>query len=249
MFRAMLCGAGDTSLISDDFKKLVTAMGGDPWHYQSGTISYLNHPRADFRRNSARTVAEADVLVFVILERFGEISWDTELREAVGRGKAILILCLQTTYQTFLEDRGRSSALDPRLFRLLQELEVNHSMTIVPFTQNTFLGVLRRQLSQLFRLSLLTLEERHRRGAMTSILRNPESASPHDLELMRIIALDELEEKRLRKEAILGLASRDGVDDETLLELAGSLEQGGFAAGLRAAPAAGQDTSGLPVPA
>ena len=43
---------------------------------------------------------------------------------------------------------------------------------------------------------------------------------------MRIIALDELEEKRLRKEAILGLASRDGVDDETLLELAGSLEQG-----------------------
>lgn len=226
MFRAVLCGAGDTSLISDDFKKLVTAIGGDPWHYQSGTISYLNHPHADFRRNSARTVAEADVLVFVILERFGEISWDTELREAVGRGKAILILCLQTTYQTFLEDRGRSSALDPRLFRLLQELEVNHSMTIVPFTQNTFLDVLRRQLSQLFRLSLLTLEERHRRGAMTSILRNPESASPHDLELMRLIALDELEEKRLRKEAILGLASRDGVDDETLLELAGSLEQG-----------------------
>lgn len=99
-------------------------------------------------------------------------------------------------------------------------------MTIVPFTQNTFLGVLRRQLSQLFRLSLLTLEERHRRSAMTSILRNPESASPHDLELMRIIALDELEEKRLRKETILGLVSRDGVDDETLLELAGSLEQG-----------------------
>lgn len=87
MFRAMLCGAGDTSLISDDFKKLVTTMGGDPWHYQSGTISYLNHPRANFRRNSARTVAEADVLVLVLLERFGEISWDTELREAVGRGR------------------------------------------------------------------------------------------------------------------------------------------------------------------
>jgi hypothetical protein len=85
----MLYGAGDTSLISDDFKKLVTAMRGDPWHYQSGTISYLNHPRADFRRNSARTVAEADVLVFVILERFGEISWDTELREAVGRGRRV----------------------------------------------------------------------------------------------------------------------------------------------------------------
>ena len=58
-------------------------------------------------------------------------------------------------------------------------------MTIVPFTPDTFLDVLRRQLSQLFRLSLLTLEERHHRGAMTSVLRNPESASPHDLELMR----------------------------------------------------------------
>ena len=45
----MLCGAGDTSLISDDFKKLVTAIGGDPWHYQSGTISYLNHPHLSCR--------------------------------------------------------------------------------------------------------------------------------------------------------------------------------------------------------
>ena len=59
-------------------------------------------------------------------------------------------------------------------------------MTIVPFTPDTFLSVLRRQLAQEgVRLSLLTLEERHHRGAMTSVLRNPASASPHDPDLMR----------------------------------------------------------------
>ena len=84
MFRAMLCGTGDLSLISEESKKLVTTLGCDPWHYQSRTISYLNHPRADFRRNSARAVAEADVLVLVLLERFGEVSWKIELRETIG---------------------------------------------------------------------------------------------------------------------------------------------------------------------
>src|SRR6185312_10277694 len=106
----MLCGASDTDRIQAEFLKVVAEFGGDPWHYQSGRIRHLNSAGASFAANSRRTVQSVNLCVFVIVERYGQLTWETELGEALFSGKPFLIFCLDHTYQKYLTLR---SSVDP----------------------------------------------------------------------------------------------------------------------------------------
>lgn len=223
MFRVMLCGASDTDTVSSEFADVVRAAGGDPWHFLDGSILYLNTADASHRRNSAQSIAAVDLAVFVILETYGQISWDTELLQALDDGKPVILMCLDTTYRGYLL---RSDVLDPRLAGLLTELEVDRALTLVRFSRETFSIQLRRQLATVIHTALGALQSRNRRSALAALLGNPERLTPHDLALAREVALDEFEDKRLRKQATRALAATGGVDDETLIELVRSEEQG-----------------------
>ncbi|MFI5501554.1 hypothetical protein ACIA5E_21030 [Nocardia asteroides] len=78
--RVMLCGASDTDDVRDQFAEVITGFGGEPLHFLSGSIQYLNSADASWSKNSEITIRAADLCVFVIVEDFGEITWGTELR-------------------------------------------------------------------------------------------------------------------------------------------------------------------------
>jgi hypothetical protein len=233
MLQIMLCGASDTANVREDFVKVVTEFGGQPWHYLSGHIVHLNSVGASWRDNSVSTVQHADLCVFVIVENYGEITWKTELHEAMISGKPFLVLCLDRTYQTYLaliKNVGDLSAVTDtgkqNLVKVIQELETDRQLTIVPFSYGLFDTELRRQLATLFALSLQRLEERNRRGAVSRIFKDPSRLTLSDLELTTRMAVDELEDKIVRKQAIRALAARTAADEETTLTLLSSAEQG-----------------------
>ena len=234
MLTIMLCGAADTSVVVSEFATVATALGADPWHFLSGDIFYLNNASASWRANSARSVAAADVVVFVVVRQYGEVSWTTELRQAVDDGTPFVILCLTDTYRSYLAaeaDRPDPAAavsqpIDPRLADTMRELERTYSFTIVQFDDATFSAVLRRELAKVFVHGIQALTSRARRESLASLLGNPDSLTAHDLHIAREVALDEFEDKRLRKAAITALAHRDGLDEDSTLSLVRSSEQG-----------------------
>lgn len=223
MFRVMLCGAADTASVAREFADAVRAAGGDPWHYLEGQILYLNDATASFRRNSAQTVASSDVAAFVIVRNYGHIAWDTELRAALDDGKPVIVMCLAETYSAYVEG---SPAIDPRLRDVLTELEVDRSITVVPFAADAFGVQFARHLARLFQVALGTLQVRNRRQALAVLLGDPQRLAPHDLAVARDVAVDEFEDKRLRKRAVQALADTVGADVETLVDLVRSDEQG-----------------------
>ncbi len=102
MLEIMLCGAEDTDQVRAEFVQVVEACGGIPLHYLSGDVRYINSLASSWTENSKATVEDADLCVFVIVERFGSITWETELRAALNAGVPFLVLCLASTYATYV---------------------------------------------------------------------------------------------------------------------------------------------------
>ncbi|MER6970892.1 hypothetical protein ABT304_07555 [Nocardioides sp. NPDC000445] len=234
MLDVLLCGAGDTSEVRDDFVHLVSEVGGTPLHYQSGDIFYANTATSTWAENSQASVKSSDLCVFVIVRALGSITWITEFREVVTSGKPFVMLCLDSTYNRYLalSEAARRSAdpgpeADDRvLLDTLAAVERDHQITIVPFPAGGFAEALRRQLATTYAVALKTLEERNRRSFLRTLFNDPESLAAHHLEWATELALDETEEKGPRKQAILALAQRHATSQETTLGLLGSPEQG-----------------------
>lgn len=97
MFEVMLCGAYDVGNIEETFSEVVQGFGATPWWYSDGRILYRNSRHSRWEDNSKATVRNADICVFVILEEYGEITWTTELQEALNAGKQFAVLVLDTS--------------------------------------------------------------------------------------------------------------------------------------------------------
>jgi hypothetical protein len=233
MLRVMLCGAGDTEDVVEAFSRVVAAFGGEPWHYQSGQVYHVNSLSASWDTNSRVTVKRADLCIFVIVRKHGEITWSAELREALNSGKPFIVMCLADTYRTYLTLRRSIADLsaisnddDRALLSLLRELESEREFTIVPFTLQLFGDVLRKQMSNLFSSTLDLLANRNQRSVYIKLLADPAALNTSDLIHISEVAVDELENKNVRKRAILALAARRAADEETLMALLNSAEQG-----------------------
>lgn len=233
MLEIMLCGAEDTDSVRNEFTAVVTAMGGDPWHYQSGHILFINSKTASWSRNSRATVQKADLCVFVIVEKYGDITWSVELREALDAGKPFLMFCLAKTYNKYVvlsRNLGDPSAIkDPQdrlLVAKLRELESDRQLSITPFEYGAFQDELRRGLAMMFEGALALQQVKNQRSALIAGLDGVGPVSTRDAFVLTEVATDELEEKTIRKLAILALSRHGGVGEEVILSLLGSSEQG-----------------------
>ncbi|MFT4216136.1 MAG: hypothetical protein QM619_03000 [Micropruina sp.] len=232
MLSIMLCGASDTADIALSFAEVTTGFGGEPWHYQTGQILYLNTATASWEGNSRRTVAAADICVFVILRRYGEVTWNTELREALDAGKPFLILCLDSTYNEYLAltrnvpTHAIQNEDNRRLVETLTRLESERQLTVATFNFNTFKDVYRRETAKLIEVALELLTERFRRQALVGLLGDPANLTLGELEAAEALAVDEFEVKTARKQAISALIARQAASPETVLALLSSREQG-----------------------
>ncbi|MDQ6523837.1 hypothetical protein RB608_09515 [Nocardioides sp. LHD-245] len=234
MLDILLCGAGDTAEVRDEFVRVVSEFGGTPLHYLSGDILYVNTATATWAENSRASVQSSELCVFVIVRALGSITWTTEFREVVTSGKPFVMLCLDSTYHRYLElsqavrsdGEGAAGPGDQQLLETLATVERDHQVTIVPFPANGFGEVLRRQLANTFTLALQLLETQNRRRFLRTLFHAPESLPAHHLEWATELALDETEEKGPRKQAIVALALRRSATEDVALALLGSPEQG-----------------------
>jgi len=188
---------------------------------------------ASWTDNSLASVADVDFCLFVALRRYGEITWTTELREALRSGKPFLILCLKSTYDAYYAlDRSLpnfDAITDPeqrKLFSMLHELRLDWQLTMVPFDSGDFGEVYRREASALFLEGLRGLQKRFQRESLSRLLGDPARLSNADLAAAEETALDEIEDKNLRKAAVRALAERGAASPATVASLIGSSEQG-----------------------
>ncbi|MDO5286309.1 MAG: hypothetical protein Q4G45_05735 [Actinomycetia bacterium] len=232
MLTVMMCGANDTADVAPGFVQVTKEFGGEPWHYRTGEILYLNDATASWERNSRRSVAAADVCVFVILREYGKLTWSAELATALDEGKPFILLCLDSTYAdyTAVSRAVPLAAVDDptkrRVWEAIRELEAERQLTVVPFGYQTFSDVYRREMSKLFAGALGALSERAHRQSVSRILDEPDKMTRRDLTAAEAMALDEMEDKKIRKSAILALRARGGLSAEAVLALVDSREQG-----------------------
>lgn len=233
MLQVMLCGAADTDRVRNQFADAISDLGGVAWHYQSGDVLHINSSAASWERNSRATVKAADLCVFVVLEAYGDVTWEAELDEALAEGTPFLILCLQDTYQKYLtlsrgvaDLRSVTEESDRALVSQLRAMESDMELTVVPFEYGYFGNVLRRQLSTLFGHALNSLAERNRRESVAQLLGEPTKLSRRQLEITASLAIDETEEKTRRKRAVQAIADRNSADMDTIMQLLRSTEQG-----------------------
>lgn len=218
----MLCGASDTVQVSAAFETTVRNLGGEALWYQAGTISYLNGPDSNWAANSRRTVSSADLCVFVIIEHYGEITWSTELDEALTAGVPFIILCLRTTYNEYniLRRNGLVDSIPleskKNLVTVMMQIESERQLTVVPFDMTNFHSTLVQQTSMLLKLSLQQLSERNKRIALYSTLRTAKMLSPLELDLAEKIATDEFEDRNKRILALKAIANR-GTASESMI--------------------------------
>lgn len=234
MLRVMLCGAADTDRIREQFSETVLQFGGEPWHYVSGRILHLNSGQANWKANSALTVGRADLCVFAIVERYGKITWNTEMRAVLEGGKPFLVLCLEETYEKYrtlkhaVVDRSAiADEHDRELLDLIAELQSEQRQTtITTFRYGSFREALREQMASLFEVLLGAQEQRNRRGAAVRLAADPAGLSLRALSDLRDVALDETEDKNDRKRAVGALAARRTADEDLVRALLSSDEQG-----------------------
>jgi len=228
----MLCGASDTDDVLTAFTKVVTSFGAEPWTYLSGHLQYRNSARASWEGNSRRTVAEADICVFVIMRRYGTVTWTAELSEALDAGKPFILLCLQSTYTEYLNltrNVQMEAISDPdkrSLLGLLTELESERQLTIVPFDLSAFPDVLRRETARTFKVGIRHLTARMQAESLVALLRGAARLTNRQLAAAEALAVDDFEDKRDRKLAISALIARRAASLDTVLALLASQEQG-----------------------
>jgi hypothetical protein len=232
MMTIMLCGAADTTKVAAPFAEVTRALGGVPWHYRSEGILYHNAVTASWERNARRSVAGADLCVFVIAEKYGAITWKTELQEALDSGRPFLILCLDSTYSDYLTLTGhvRPTAIadpDTRLLvEALTELESERQLTVTTFRYDTFAEIYRREAAKVFGAALEALTLRTRREALYGLLGAPADLTRQHLIAAEQLATDEFEDKNRRKLAVAALAARGAASPDVVLALLHSREQG-----------------------
>lgn len=232
MLEVMLCGASDTDRVSNEFVEVARKFGAEPWHYLDGKILHLNSSNASWEANSRATVDLVNLCVFVIVERYGEVTWATEMERVLNSGKPFLLLCLSKTYQKYLTLTHSITDLsaitdqgDRNLVDKIRELESRLQVTVVQFDNGYFRDVLTREMSSLFLQTLQLVQERNIRAASLGAL-SGDLPRASQLAVLTRIALDELEEKVPRKQAIGALARIGGISQEDLRSLLSSAEQG-----------------------
>lgn len=234
MLQLMLCGAHDVGELSTAFSEVARDFGAEPWFYREGSILHVNSRTSRWTANSRASVAKADVCVFVMLERYGDITWNDELDEALALGKPFLVLALEsawnryaTLHHSLLDPSVLTSDDDRRMTELLGKLESDYQLTLVPFTYANFKEKLRRQLSNLFQIGVDLVQLRTQRTALVEVLGGTGELSRSQVDQAIALATDEFEtEKSERKAALRRLAADSVRDRDLVLDACRSQEQG-----------------------
>lgn len=238
MLQIMLCGAHDVGELAASFTDVAQDFGAEPWFYQQGKIKHVNSRTSRWTENSRATVRKVDICVFVMLDRYGDITWSHELDEALALGKPFVVLALESAwmrYNTLHHSLHHGSSVadvlqsedDRQMVELIRMISSDYQITVTPFTYLTFKEKLRSELAGLFEAGVEFVQIRNQRAVLLDALSRGEPLVRGQVEQLIALATDEYETNKLsRKSALRRLAAEGVRDDELLLDVCRSSEQG-----------------------
>ncbi|NTW55022.1 MAG: hypothetical protein HGB15_09775 [Chlorobaculum sp.] len=222
------------------FEKVANEMGFTPFNYLSGNIYYHNYGQNRWVDNSKSTVNDVDILVFVINESHGEITWKTEYNEAITTGKNFIVMCLRETYEHYRYIKNKFIKIpdelpenDKLIFKQIDFLESMHQTTVVPFELRDFEWKLKEQILTLLRFGLSLSERNNKKSTFLPVLKSSIYKSQIDKyknplyeSIAREILFDIFEAKELRKRTLDYFAITKSLTDDEIISLFSDVEDG-----------------------
>jgi hypothetical protein len=178
------------------------------------------------------------VILFVIHERYGSITWEVEYKTAKQIGKPFLILCLDDTHNRYIKNDKGLESLAPEdtsfkdILTLIQSLYVERRSP-VPFSKNNFSLIFKKQLSLLLANAAEALQKENRKEILLNIVRlnkdyKKQLAIPENKAYLMELLSDVFEKKEVRKQVLECFCENEylKLNEEFLQNLVYDPEQG-----------------------
>lgn len=188
---------------------------------------------------SIKIIELAHIVVFVLIEKSGEITWNTEFIETINSGKPFILLVhnqLQTAYfkHWVLNTNGYSD--DHPFYRAFKTLDLLRSrgISIISFNSNQeFRTTLKMLILNEIEQGLVALQEKNKKkSTVGNILkptyktyfleRKPSAEENYYLEIL----FDQFQNKEVRKRLIYYFSIHKGLTDDQIIDLLNDSEQG-----------------------
>lgn len=233
----LLCGANDLGkTIAPLFNKAIRKMGFVATNYFNSYFATSNHNT--WRENSILAVLNADIVVYVIDEKFGDITWDTEYLTAINSGKPLVIMCtthLANIYHQYFIG-GKIDVLDSNLkeiMALLGSLTLEERSICEYNDPDSFVETLNNKILHEISSGLKLLQLHNKKKGVYRILNNKnhaklleESKTTYVTEYLTEILFDELENKEIRKRLIHYFTVNRILNNAQIIKLLKDDEQG-----------------------
>jgi len=240
MIKIMLCGASDLkSTILGFFQDVTGEIGLIPLNYLDGSIYYTNYGHSPWVKNSKMNVQTADIIVFVIQEKYGRITWDIEFEEAYNTGKNFIFFCNQEIYSLYRSSQKHNISFSDDdkdltgIINGLKKLESQFQITIVPYAINSFRDILKIELLKLFNAALIELEKQNGKFKLMPVLMSSKfKESPQEYinerneTIVKSLLFDFFEKKEIRKKVMEYFFYSKSLSDDEIVELCLDSEQG-----------------------
>jgi hypothetical protein len=234
----MFCGASDTRSYAEIFFAVCSELGlSTPVHFINGEFNTDNYRGPEgFELNSELSVDNSDILIFVVNQQYGKITWETEFEYARKKGKSFLIFCESSLYQRYIQQNVKGEK-DGILFSVFKNLEwgtFGNQITIQTFERD-FLGrKIKEGILNLIREALKLKEVDNARKSFfhqylysshTRAFRKEDVNEWNDKQCHQIL-FDAFEAKEVRKRAMDYFMVSQTLSQEDLVRLCLDMEQG-----------------------
>jgi hypothetical protein len=221
-----LCGASDIKRVSNKFKKVVHELYCQPGDYVSGTTPHFDE---SYIGASLRTIKEADIIVFNLIDIYGDLTWNQEYKKVIELKKVYCIMIHQDILIAFERIKNNKNAFkgnsaETKIFKLIAEL-VENQKPFVPFNEDNYEEVLRKEICFIFFRGLQLLTDEIAISPVISMIKRNDDAelaayqpSEEDFKAMKDAVIN-TKDKKFKEYALLFLGTRKALSDKELLEL------------------------------
>lgn len=231
----LLCGASDIYHIKDFFDQVVGDFGCEPAHFFNSTTVHSNH--ADWKQNSMKSVQLADIIIYVIMDKYGGITWETEYVAALMNGKPYSIFCIEHVANSAHSGTGKiiqEDATDDlaKNIRIMDMLTTTQKSPI-SFTTGQFPNLLRRELSNYLFDGVKLLQQQNSTSNVMKFIEEGDwdklhEVTPIELEknYLKDALMDRKKGRNLRKGILEFYKIHKLLSDDELILLMNDSEQG-----------------------
>lgn len=234
----LLCGAADIKTIVSSFKTTIASMGFDPKEFITGTSPANNF--SNWGENSMEAVTRADIIVFVLISKAGDITWNVEYETAVRLGKPYILLCeeeLASLYFTTREDPLVKVTSKHKLHKAMKVLDllIEQQRSIIRFSisDNNFSKVLLGRMTIELESAVKKLEEYYKNRGLLLLIRDKNykqlmfnNLTNSQIQYFENVLMDVFEHKEIRKRIIYFFSIHKYLSDEQIIALIDDPEQG-----------------------